>query len=361
MGHALCVCSRGTVIIDNKRYLFIQKLGEGGFSYVDLVEGLHDGHFYALKRILCHEQQDREDAQREADMHHLFHHPNILRLVAYCLKERGAKHEAWLLLPFFKRGTLWTEIERLKDKGNFLTQDQILQLLLGICRGLEAIHAKGYAHRDLKPTNILLGDEGQPVLMDLGSMNQACIHVEGSRQALALQDWAAQRCTISYRAPELFSVQSHCVIDERTDVWSLGCVLYAMMFGEGPYDMVFQKGDSVALAVQNQLNIPQSPSNAAAAGFNDDCGPAAAPSHSSPPKSVGGTATLSSGPAHYPNLNKPVATLRRWPLCLGKRPLSFIAICPLYPGLLSYSWGQLSLLSLLLLLPQEQQLNRGPD
>ncbi|XP_021568463.1 serine/threonine-protein kinase 16 isoform X2 [Carlito syrichta] len=259
MGHALCVCSRGTVVIDNKRYLFIQKLGEGGFSYVDLVEGLHDGHFYALKRILCHEQQDREEAQREADMHRLFNHPNILHLVAYCLKERGPKHEAWLLLPFFKRGTLWNEIERLKDKGNFLTEDQILQLLLGICTGLEAIHAKGYAHRDLKPTNILLGDEGQPVLMDLGSMNQAHIHVEGSRQALTLQDWAAQRCTISYRAPELFSVQSHCVIDERTDVWSLGCVLYAMMFGEGPYDMVFQKGDSVALAVQNQLIIPQSP------------------------------------------------------------------------------------------------------
>uniref|UniRef100_F7B0W4 Serine/threonine-protein kinase 16 n=1 Tax=Macaca mulatta TaxID=9544 RepID=F7B0W4_MACMU len=246
MGHALCVCSRGTVIIDNKRYLFIQKLGEGGFSYVDLVEGLHDGHFYALKRILCHEQQDREEAQREADMHRLFSHPNILRLVAYCLRERGAKHEAWLLLPFFKRGTLWNEIERLKDKGNFLTEDQILWLLLGICRGLEAIHAKAFLSRD--PTNILLGDEGQP----------------GSRQALTLQDWAAQRCTISYRAPELFSVQSHCVIDERTDVWSLGCVLYAMMFGEGPYDMVFQKGDSVALAVQNQLSIPQSPRHSSA-------------------------------------------------------------------------------------------------
>uniref|UniRef100_A0A2K6L1B1 non-specific serine/threonine protein kinase n=1 Tax=Rhinopithecus bieti TaxID=61621 RepID=A0A2K6L1B1_RHIBE len=207
MGHALCVCSRGTVIIDNKHYLFIQKLGEGGFSYVDLVEGLHDGHFYALKGILCHKQQDREEAQREADMHRLFSHPNILRLVAYCLRERCAKHEAWLLLPFFKRGTLWNEIERLKDKGNFLTEDQILWPLLGICRGLEAIHAKGYAHRDLKPTNILLRDEGQPVLMDLGSMNQACINVEGSHQALTLQDWAAQRCTISYRAPELFSVQ----------------------------------------------------------------------------------------------------------------------------------------------------------
>lgn len=77
-------------------------LAHSGFSYVDLVEGLHDGHFYALKRILCHEQQDREEAQREADMHRLFHHPNILHLVAYCLRERGTKHEAWLLLPFFK-------------------------------------------------------------------------------------------------------------------------------------------------------------------------------------------------------------------------------------------------------------------
>ncbi|XP_038602764.1 serine/threonine-protein kinase 16 isoform X3 [Tachyglossus aculeatus] len=220
MGHALCICSRGTVTIDNKRYLFIQKLGEGGFSFVDLVEGVQDGRFYALKRIVCHERRDREDAQHEADMHRLFRHPNILPLEAYCLVERGPKHEAWLLLPFLKGGTLWSEVEGLRDRGSFLSEDRILLLLLGICRGLEAIHAQGYAHRDLKPTNILLGETGQPVLMDLGSMNRARIQVDDSRQALALQDWAAQRCTISYRAPELFCVPSHCVVDERTDVWA---------------------------------------------------------------------------------------------------------------------------------------------
>ncbi|KAK2853846.1 hypothetical protein Q5P01_006507 [Channa striata] len=75
---------------------------------------------------------------------------------------------------------------------------------------------------------------------------------------MTIQDWAAQRCTISYRAPELFNVESYCIIDERTDIWSLGCVLYCMMMLEGPYDLVFQKGDSVALAVQNPVAIPQS-------------------------------------------------------------------------------------------------------
>ncbi|NXC61804.1 STK16 kinase, partial [Aleadryas rufinucha] len=280
MGQTLCVCSRGTVSLGGARYLLLHRLAEGGFSYVDLVEGLRDGRFYALKRILCHDKEDRQAALHEVEMHGLFDHPNILRLVAHCMVEKGAKHEAWLLLPYVKGGTLWREVEALREKGTFMPEQRILLILHGICRGLQAIHSKGYAHRDLKPTNVLLDEDDQPVLMDLGSMNQARIEVNSSREAMAvqvgglgyhltslsllqslhphpsLQDWAAQRCTISYRAPELFTVPSQCVIDERTDIWSLGCVLYCMMFGEGPYDAIFQKGDSVALAVQNPLTLP---------------------------------------------------------------------------------------------------------
>ncbi|XP_053333203.1 serine/threonine-protein kinase 16 [Clarias gariepinus] len=257
MGHALCICSRSSITIDDKRYYFIQKLDEGGFSYVDLVEGAQDGRFYALKRILCHDREGRKEAQTEVEMHRLFNHPNILSLTGHAFMERGGKSEAWLLLPYISKGSLWSVLEKLRDKGNSMPESQILHIFRGICEGLKAIHDKGYAHRDLKPTNVLLEENDKPVLMDLGSMNKARIEVKGSREAMTVQDWAAQRCTISYRAPELFNVESHCIIDEKTDIWSLGCVLYSMMMLEGPYDLIFQKGDSVALAVQNPVAIPQ--------------------------------------------------------------------------------------------------------
>lgn len=104
---------------------------------------------------------------------------------------------------------------------------------------------------------------------------------------------------------------------------------------------------------------------AAAADLNDDCGPPAAPSHSSAPESVGGAAALGSGRAHYPHLNKPVATLRSWPLCLGKEPpsLSRISIHSVQDRALGAralgaagAWDSLlGLLSLILLShPQEQ-------
>ncbi|XP_006008957.1 serine/threonine-protein kinase 16 [Latimeria chalumnae] len=257
MGQALCICSRGTITIENKRYFFIQKLDEGGFSYVDLVEGVQDGKFYALKRILCHEKEDRKTALREVEMHRVFDHPNILHLETHCIIEKGPKCEVWLLLPFVRKGSLWSELEKLRDKGGFMPEEQILHIFQGICAGLKAVHDKGYAHRDIKPTNVLLEEDDKPLLMDLGSMNKSRIEVKGSREAMTVQDWASERCTISYRAPELFTVESHCVIDERTDIWSLGCVLYSMMFLEGPYDMIFQKGDSVALAVQNGVTIAE--------------------------------------------------------------------------------------------------------
>jgi len=68
------------------------------------------------------------------------------------------------------------------------------------------------------------------------------------REALALEEWANTNCTPIYKAPELFSVSSNTTIDERTDVWALGCTLYAMAYMENPFEEDSAQG-SVSLAV----------------------------------------------------------------------------------------------------------------
>ncbi len=71
----------------------------------------------------------------------------------------------------------------------------------------------------MKPHNVLMADDGTPVLMDFGSMGTARVEIKGTSDALALQDLAAERCSMPYRAPELFNVQSYGTIDERIDIW----------------------------------------------------------------------------------------------------------------------------------------------
>ena len=126
-----------------------------------------------------------------------------------------------------------------------------------------------YAHRDLKPHNVLLREDLTPILMDLGSVESARVKISTHSEAQYLQDLAAERSSMPYRPPELFQVDSKCDIDERTDVWvsdtctlqsvqnlkfhfqSLGCLLYAIAFWKSPFDIILEKGDSIALAVQS--------------------------------------------------------------------------------------------------------------
>lgn len=134
-----------------------------------------------------------------------------------------------------------------------------MNLLLGICKGANFIHLSNLAHRDLKPHNVLLSHDRQTaVLTDFGSMTEKIMHVKNSRDSSSIQDWAAQNCSMFYRAPELFEPKVDSEITEKADIWSIGCILYAMVYNKGPFDYVCEKGDSIALAVASaNFKIPQ--------------------------------------------------------------------------------------------------------
>lgn len=113
---------------------------------------------------------------------------------------------------------------------------------------------RAYAHRDIKPGlllayyhaklyltyhpgNIMIDDDGRtPILMDLGSIAPSPVIITSRSQAIAVQDEAGEHSTMPYRAPELWDVKTDSTIDDKVDIWSLGCTIYACLVGKSPFE-----------------------------------------------------------------------------------------------------------------------------
>lgn len=110
---------------------------------------------------------------------------------------------------------------------------------------------RAYAHRDIKPGNIMIDDDGlTPILMDLGSLAPSPTPITSRSLALAVQDTAAEHSTMPYRAPELFDVKTGSVIDTKVDIWSLGCTMYACLIGKSPFEARSEEtGGSLSICV----------------------------------------------------------------------------------------------------------------
>lgn len=252
-----CICSKETITVNSRNYTVREHLGEGGFSIVLLVEDTITHKKYAIKKIICHGLEDQRLAAKEIEYYNIVKHPNVIECIDSTYKGTvdpiiNATSEVLIILPYYHRGTLANELERRAKNKNHMGALDILNIFLQICEGVKAFHEakpEPLAHRDLKTANILLDDGSTPIIMDLGSVAPARIKICGSQAAQTLQDLAAERCSMPYRAPELFNVESYCMVDERTDIWSLGCILYALCYFKSPFDTVYERGDSVALAV----------------------------------------------------------------------------------------------------------------
>ncbi|KAH9621553.1 hypothetical protein KSS87_013133, partial [Heliosperma pusillum] len=181
--------------------------------------------------------------------------------------EQSWNHEAYLLFPVHLDGTLQDNATIMKAKKEFFSVLDVLQIFRQLCAGLKHMHSfdPPYAHNDIKPGNVLIahrkGQAPVAILMDFGSACPANRQIRLRTEALQLQEWASEHCSAPYRAPELWDCPSQCDIDERTDIWSLGCTLYAIMYGVSPFEYALgEAGGSLQLAVVNvQVKWPAGP------------------------------------------------------------------------------------------------------
>jgi serine/threonine protein kinase len=132
-----------------------------------------------MKKMLCQTREQVTDAQHELDALVRFSgkSENIISLIAHAStpSQSGKKNilrEVYMVFPLFPQGTAWDAVEaavptELDGRPWPFNERKALNILIGTCRGLLVMHDQGVSHRDVKPHNILLGDDGTPVIVSL--------------------------------------------------------------------------------------------------------------------------------------------------------------------------------------------------
>jgi eukaryotic-like serine/threonine-protein kinase len=199
------------------------------------------GRRVAIKTVRLPEDLDGEATEmlarckRETQAAGRLNHPNIVGVFDY-----GETDEvAYIVMEFIDGRTLKTVL----DSGEHLASAEILRVMIELLAGLQYTHGKGVVHRDIKPANIMLTAEGQVKITDFG-----IARIESSNLTQA----GAMMGTPAYMSPEQFIGQT---VDRRTDIYSVGVLLYQMVTGERPFD------GSVSSIMHKALNVdPPRPS-----------------------------------------------------------------------------------------------------
>jgi len=221
-------------------YRIIEKLGEGGMGVVYKAQDTRLDRFVAIKFLPAHLSSSAENKARflqEAKATAALNHPNILSM--YDVGERD--DAMFLVLELIDGKTLSTHIASLQS-GSGVPVKQAIEWAIQIAQGLRAAHDKNIIHRDIKPHNIMVTDQNQIKIMDFGLAKLTT----GS----SMTKTGASFGTPSYMSPE----QSQGLpADHRSDIWSLGVVLYEMLTTELPFRAEHTAGLSYLIVNENPL------------------------------------------------------------------------------------------------------------
>ncbi len=217
-------------------YSIVKKLGAGGMGVVYEAEDTRLGRHVALKFLSQDFEGDAAALERfkqEARAASALNHPDICTI--YAIEECDGQH-------FIAMELLEGESLNEKIKGNPLPLDKIIDIGIQVSDGLDAAHSKGIVHRDLKPANIFLTSRGQAKILDFGLAKlvrerHAALETVGADAATLapsrLTTAGTAVGTVAYMSPEQARGEE---LDARSDLFSVGAILYEMATGRVPFE-----------------------------------------------------------------------------------------------------------------------------
>ena len=214
-------------------YRILEKLGAGGMGVVYLAEDMKLGRKVAIK-VLSHEYTTNKDRlnrfEQEASAASNLNHPNILTI--HEVGDDEGRH--YIATEYIDGVTL-----RRKMAASQLQIKEVLDIALQVASALEEAHTAGIVHRDIKPDNIMVRRNGYVKVLDFGlaklteTVDRTPLDAEAATRVLVETDAGVVMGTSHYMSPEQARGKP---VDARSDIWSLGVVIYEMVAGRTPFE-----------------------------------------------------------------------------------------------------------------------------
>ena len=199
----------------------LSKIGEGSYSTVLKVQRIEDGNIYALKRVKFYKlsEKEKENALNEIRILASVKNKNVISYKEAFFDEKDSS--LGIVMEYADKGDLFQLITERKKTKNYFTEQEVWKIFIQLLNGLKALHDFKILHRDIKSANVFLFKGG---ICKLGDLNVSKV----ARKGLGY----TQTGTPYYASPEVWEEKPY---DSKSDVWSLGCVMYEMITLRPPF------------------------------------------------------------------------------------------------------------------------------
>lgn len=225
------------------KYINLELIGQGGMAEVYIGVDPTLNRKVAIKLILPHfaDKSDFEARfQREAETIASLRHANIIQIYEYSIEDGTP----FMVMEYLAGGTLKDKLAAYEADGKIMSLEETAVILDKVANGLDYAHQRGIIHRDIKPANILFSEDGEPIIADFGI-------VKLLNETAVLTQTGGVVGSPRYLPPEQATQKP---IDKRSDIYSLGIVVYQMVTGQVPFD-----GDMITVMMQHVNERPTNP------------------------------------------------------------------------------------------------------